>query len=42
MKLYDLMLREEVVDGSLVEIKLILFRSEGYLQLKCAGLTNQN
>ena len=35
-------LREEVLDDSEVEIKNFLVKREGYLQLECVGLTNQN
>ena len=43
LKLMYLELREEEVDGSLLEKKKqFLVKREGYLQLECVGLINQN
>ena len=42
LKKNPLELREKVVDGSLVENKMILVRSEGKLQMDCVDLTIQN
>ena len=42
LKLRYLELREEEVDGSKLKINQFLANREGYLQLECEGLTNQN